>query len=458
MSLTLPERRRIVVVNGEQRVDLAVPLDDTLGEVLSSVGLALEPGRHVVVERTGAETLLATRGTDLVDGAMYSVIDLRTQLDSQSARGAKAGMRDSGALWWMLAAVAVVAIGIQALEPDAQGQDATLQRVVASGALGLAAIASALVWARRHPADSTIDAVSMLSPLSLAFAAGFVLIPLSLMNGIHLAVVAGLLMAAVLAALLTVAIGGLRLRSSVGVATAILLVLSAVWGLTLLSGMGIAAAAAISAGAVPLALRALPTTLLAIDDGFHIDYEKFMSNRWTVRGTVPVSPTTIGAATVRDVVDESSAQLLAGTALLSAVPVVTIPLALTADLASSPFVLGGTIGLLSTVVIALVLISRHTASPLLRWIPRGAAVAIVLVSIAAATVAFGALALTVAAAAFLVIGVFAAVLLVPIGRGARSLVWSRLADVFEALAVALSLPAALLAADVLSVVRGMMAA
>ena len=87
MSLTLPERRRIAIVSGDQRIDLAVPLDETLGDVLRTIGMALEPGRHVVLERTGAEAGLGTRGVDLVDGAMYSVIDLRTQLATAPRSG-----------------------------------------------------------------------------------------------------------------------------------------------------------------------------------------------------------------------------------------------------------------------------------------------------------------------------------------------------------------------------------
>jgi hypothetical protein len=458
MSLTLPERRRIAVVSGDQRVDLAVPLDETLGDVLSTLGMTLEAGRHVVLERSGAETRLGTRGIDLVDGAMYSVIDLRTQLAADPGTRATATVRDSGALWWMLAAVAVVAIGVQSLQPPSGGQDATTQRLVVTAALGVAAIVSALVWARRHPADAMSGAVSMLSPVVLAFAAGFVMIPMSLAAGPHLAVLCGLLLATVLSALLTATVGGRRLRSSAGVATVILFALSAVWGVALLTGMSMAAAAAISAGAVPLALRALPTTLVNVDDGHHIDFERFMSARWTVRGSVPATKTEVAASTIRDVVDESSARLLAGTALLSVVPVIMIPLALTADLTGDVLVLAGTIAVTATVVIGLLLISRHTASAALRWVPRAAAIAVLTASIAAATAAFGPLVLTVAAAGFLGAGLLAAAVLVPIGRGARSLAWSRLADVVEALAVALSLPAAFLAADVLGLLRGMMAA
>ena len=46
--------------------------------------------------------------------------------------------------------------------------------------------------------------------------------------------------------------------------------------------------------------------------------------------------------------------------------------------------------------------------------------------------------------------------IVPMGRGARSLVWSRVGDVFEWLAVVLALPAGLLAADTIGVLRGVM--
>jgi hypothetical protein len=45
----------------------------------------------------------------------------------------------------------------------------------------------------------------------------------------------------------------------------------------------------------------------------------------------------------------------------------------------------------------------------------------------------------------------------PVSHGASSLVASRTGDVVEAIAVALALPAALLHADVLTLLRGMMA-
>ena len=219
----------------------------------------------------------------------------------------------------------------------------------------------------------------------------------------------------------------------------------------------VGAAAAVSAGAVAPALRFLPTTLVNVQEGYHIDYRHFMSNRWTVRGAIPETPDTVSMAAVREIVNESSARLLAGTVLLSVLPVVTVPLALTAPLAGNPWALGGTTAFLVALVVALVLAPRHNASPVLRWVPRAAAAVVLLEVTLAVSGAFGVVVLLLAASALLLIGVVAAALIVPIGRGASSLVWSRMADILESFAVALAFPAALLASDILSFLRGVMA-
>jgi hypothetical protein len=103
-----------------------------------------------------------------------------------------------------------------------------------------------------------------------------------------------------------------------------------------------------------------------------------------------------------------------------------------------------------------VLAPRHSATPVLRWVPRAAAAVVVLLVAVGLSATIGVVAIFVAAGSLLVIGLTTAIILVPIGRGARSLVWSRLGDFFESLAVAFAFPAALLAADVLTVLRGMM--
>jgi len=452
MSTSASERRRIAVMTGDGRVDLAVPYDDTLGEVLHGLGFSMEPGRYAVLERSGKEAKLTSVGADLADGALYAVVDLHRRspaADQLNSTGATRHQR--GALWWMLGTAAIVSVALSL--SDASTAPA-LHRMVASLVLGLAA----LVWAVRRPSDNPSSALTMLAPLSLAFAAGLVAIPVQLVAGVQLGVVAGLLAAGILAALLTATVGGVQLRSASGTATVLLLLIAVVWGLSLLFGWSITAAAAISAGIAPLGLRALPSTLVNLPDGYHINYRHFMSARWTVRGSIPESPNAVTMNAVRDVVQESSARLVTGTVLLSGIPVLMVPMALIGSWVANPVVFGGRIGLLATLVLALLLLPRHNATATLRWVPRAAAALIALEAIVAASSIVGSLLLLVGAVGFLALGVFVVVVMVPIGRGARSLVWSRLADVVELLTVALALPAALLAADILTLLRGMIAA
>ena len=459
MLLSAPERRKIVVLSGEQRIDAAVPLDDSLGEALRGLGYELEPGRHAVLDRSGAEADLDAPGGDLHDGALFSIVDLKIvgAQGPAAARAAAAVRDDKGAVWWLLGTASVVIAAVALLDAGTTGTLADVGvRLIAGFVLGGGAVASAVFWAMRRPRDVTSEALAMLAPLALAFAAGVVAIDPALDSSVHLAVLTGLLAAGVLATLLAATVDALRLRSAAGAASIILLGLSAIWAVTLLGGMGAADAAILSAGAVPLAMRFLPSTLVNVADGYHIDYKHFMSSRWTVRGVIPESPGRIEMTEVRDVVDASSARLVTGVVLLSLVVALFLPLAFTRPIADSPFVVGGTIASVCTLAIALTLAARHYATPVLRWVPRAAAAVVVLVAAVGVSVMFGQLVVLVVAGALLLSGIGAAVALVPIGRGARSLAWSRLADVFEWLAVVLSFPAALLAADVLSIVRGMM--
>ncbi|GAB3607788.1 hypothetical protein GCM10027413_31970 [Conyzicola nivalis] len=459
MLLTAPERRKIVVLSGDRRVDAAVPFDDSLRSALLALGYTLEAGRHAVLDRTGAEADLDAPGSELQDGSMFSIVDLLAPA-RERASGAAAtdsARDDKRALWWLIGTFAIVLAAVALV--DAAG-DGTLSYGLARVGTGLVlvagAVASAVFWAMRGPRNATAESLAMIAPLALAFSAGVLLIDPALEASVHLAVVTGLFAAGVLATLLAAAVEPLRLRSAAATAAVVLLALGAVWGATLLAGLDSAAAAAISAGAVPLALRYLPSTLVNVPEGHHIDYKHFMSSRWTVRGEVPESPDAIEPAEVRNAVDASSARLVTGVVLLSIIAAVSLPIAIAAPLPEGGFVFGGAIALVAALTIALLLSPRHYATPVLRWVPRAACGVVVLVAAIAVSTMFGDLVVLVVAAGLLVTGIVAAVLLVPIGRGARSLAWSRLADVLEWLAVALSLPAGLLAADVLTAVRGMM--
>jgi hypothetical protein len=363
-------------------------------------------------------------------------------------------------LWWLLGSVAVLLAALvlsdagRVLLPD------PVARILLGGTLCLAAagIALAGVAHRRRDALAGASALALLAPYALAFAGGAAAIPPQLEQAGHLAVAAGLLAAAIVSALVTVALPLARLRTGASAATVVLLVLTAIWGVALLAGWGMPAAAAISVGLVPLALRALPSLLVDVDEGYHIDYAAFMSSRWTVRGAIPEDPGPVTMPAVRTVVDGAEAGTVVGTVLFSLAPPLLVPLLLPGLASPDALVFGGTIGLLATLVVALLLAPRRTATPALRWAPRAAAAVVVVEIAVALTVAFPPLLLTIAAGGLLAVGLVAAATLVPIARGAASLGWSRLADAFDWLAVALALPAALLAADGIDVLRGMMAA
>ncbi|WP_010205905.1 hypothetical protein [Salinibacterium sp. PAMC 21357] len=460
MQAATAERRKFVVLTGDRRIDAALPFDDTLGEAMRGLNIVLEPARHVVVERGGIEVQLSTLGEDLSDGGVYSVIDLFHVGAAESLVRAERGNTrdDKGAVWWMLGAVAAAFSGIVLLDNGGASEFAGVaQRVIAATVLGGGAAASAVVWAMRRPRDASVEAVRMIAPLVMAFAAGVAIFPTHVESGKHLGVVIGLICAGVLATLLTAAVSEPRLRSAASTAALVLLVLSAIWGATLMLGWDATAAAAISAGIVAPGLRILPTTLLNVEAGYHIEYKHFMSSRWTVRGAIPESPGQIAVADIREIVDASWTRLLVGAVLLSGTAAVFAPLALSRLAIDDPFVFGGSVGLASALIIALVLTPRHYTNPVLRWTPRAAAaVLIVAVTVAFSTTLDGP-ALVIVAGALLAVGVAAAIIVIPIGRGAQSLVWSRLADVIEWIAVAAAFPAALLAADILTALRGMMA-
>ena len=412
------------------------------------------------MERGGNETKLGTLAAAIPDGALFAIVDLRAGTpQATTAREQQAEARDDrGIVWWMLGMIAIVAIGAAVYSNSSGGLVfGAVERAAVSAALGASAIISALAWAFRQAKDNPVDALAMLAPLSLAFATGMLAVPSGLAASTQLGIFSGLLAAGILATVLTTSVGGVRLRGASAAVAILLLIFAAVWGITLAMGWGIVAASAISAGAVPIALRAIPSTLVNVPEGYHIDYARFMSNRWTVRGSIPVSPDQVKFSEVLRVVHDSSARLLAGTVLLSIVAVVMMPLALSGAWRFNMLVEIATISLVVLLVLALLLVPRRTVNPILRWVPRSAAVIVMLEAAVAATAEFGPQSLIIAGIVFLMVGIFAAVLLVPIGRGSSSLVWSRLADAVEGLAVTLCLPAALLAANTLDLLRGMMA-
>ncbi|MBX3094145.1 MAG: hypothetical protein KF680_06340 [Cryobacterium sp.] len=456
MTVEAPDRRRVVVLSDERRVDLAIPPDETLGSVLRGLGVAFENGSHAIVDRSGAQVDAALTASQLEDGALYSVVDLGAHLPrAEHATDEVTARPHRQTAWWALTVAGVIASVIAVATTDRTQIDTG--QLIAALVLAAAAVGCSLLRTRHASPPTAHDTAVLAAPLSLAFAAGTLAVSATPAGTVHLAVTSGLLATGVLSALHTAMARDDRYSAATATITALALTLATIWGITLLANATPAAAAALSAGIVPVALRYVPTTLVNVADGHHIDFKHFMSSRWTVRGTIPETIDRVDTAEVRDIVETSTAKLATGIVALSATAALFYPFAPPPRGHVDVFVTLGAVLLPLCLVLALVLAARHYVSAPLRWATRASAAVIVLHTIITISGDLGDIVVLATAGGLLILSLVTVYVLTLIARGAASLIWSRVADGTELLAIALSIPAALLAGDVLTILRGVMA-
>ncbi|AYF97749.1 hypothetical protein [Protaetiibacter intestinalis] len=452
MTTEAPERRRIVVLAPGRRLDVQLAPQLTVRQCLDDLGYPLGPGR-VVLDQHGRPVPSGTPVSELLDGTLLAIVDPDAPDDvdlSQRPTGTEAAPIPGAGAILPLLAVGALAAGLGLVtEVDER------LRLACAALAGVLAIASGILWVRRAVGDRTRDAVLVFGPLALAWAAGFLLVPRDAEAAAQLATVIALGAVAVVVALMLVSSRGTRLRGALATLLVLVLLTGGVWLLGLFIGLDVAASAALCLGIVPVALRILPTTLLGVEPGYFIEFEHFLTNRWTVRGSIPSSPGSVRIDELRPAVEAASAQLAVGTVALCLLAVVSAPFAVGVFDAASPLALGGAIGLWCTVVVALLTIPRASGTLIGRWCPRVAAGVVALVAVPVLVQA-DPTARTIVATVALLVAVVVAYLLIPIARGSRSLAVSRIADALQGLAVALSLPAALLAADIPELVRRLM--
>lgn len=484
MPTGVTERRRLAIVDGPRVHEIVVPVGTAIETALNGIGLRLEPGRQVLVERTGREVAIDQPAWRLDDGALLAVVDLhdRVVADRRRSRDTSTAATTETVAWWILGGVGVV-VSVLVLTGGASLPDAA--RLAMAAALAAGAAVSGVTWSVRardprasssrtrgakpdaaQAATTTAAPAAALGPLALAFAAGAAAIPPAV-HSLPLVALTGFAAAAVLAAVIALVAGTETVRDSAGAAAVVLLILGAIWALALLLGLPAQGAAAITLGVAPVALRALPTLLLDVPPGMFIDYQRYQSTRWAVRERVPEPGGPVTFAGARRIADQSTARMRTATALIAGAAAVSAPIALLPLQAADPLRYWGQLVLAATAGLALVLGARRSSVPLLRWVPRAAAVVVSLSAAIAAilasgtlgsgTSASGSLGLSVAAGALLVVGIATAAVLVAVGRGASSLSWSRFGDLIEALCVVFALPAGLVAAGVIDLMRGVMA-
>lgn len=459
MDVIAPTWRKIAVMSGSHRIDIALPLDETLGGAVRRLGVTFTTDYHVIMDGSGTQVDHNAIAADLEDGALFSIVNLADTSNRERSRSAEPRTNpDSSVAWWGLATIGLVAsVMVIASATASVNMETVAVRAVAAAVFGLGAVGSSVVRVlRTRVRGHEGEIAALVAPISLSFAAGALSISPTMAGSGHLAVASGLLAAGVLAALLKMTSHDDGLVATVGTVAVLLLGFAVIWGATFLLSVPASAAAALSVGVVPIGLRFLPSTLVNVADGHHIDFRHFMTSRWTVRGVIPEEVRGVDTGAVKSVVASSTTRMAAGVVVVSIAAAVFYPFAPPVLGNRDVFVTVGSITLSATLVLSLILVGRHYATPALRWIPRAAAGVILLELAFAIGSGHGDLVSIVSAGGLLVAGFVAAITMVPISRGAASLSWSRLADGVEGTAVALSLPAALLAGDALTLLRGVM--
>lgn len=443
MSQPAPHLRRIALDAAGDRHDLVVPQNEALAGALAAVGVHLG-AEDRVLGPDGSVVDTATAVRDLREGGLYAVAGAPAE---GSARAVSAE-RSSGVspLPWALTGFGVAAAAMAGAVPQLRWATVVV--------LALAAVAAVLSSAlgRRE------QGAAVAAALGLGGAAAAVAVWPSVVDTPGLAIAVGAAGVSVLAAMLGFAARSSRVRAA---ATPVIVVSALFAGLAMISpslGWSPAQLLIVAAAAAAVGLRAAPSLLVGVDPGYHIDYGRFMVLRWTVRGRVPEFIERVDEQRVRAIVEAAEARLASTVAVLSVLAAAGIPAAVV-PLSSGDLVQVISGALFATwMVLALLLTSRRTAAPRLRTPPR-AAVAVGLLGLIvglAPSVSGGAG--TLVAGVVLAAGAIAAVVILPLARGERSLGWSRTGDIVDSIAVALVLPCGILAAGTLNLLQGVLAA
>lgn len=439
MSHPSPQLRRIALDAAGRRHDLAVPKGEALAGVLAAVGVHLGADERVLGP-DGAAVDTGTLMTELREGGLYAVTG--GPADGKRAGDVEVAVPVSPLPW---------ALGGLGLVTALLALGAGGWRWIAVAALALAAAAALLAGSRTTSGRAA--AVVSFALAGLAACLG-ILPSVAATPGLAIAVSAAAV--TVTAAVLMVVARDDGARAA---ATPIVVVSALFAALALLSPalqwtppqLLIAASAAAVVG-----IRAAPSLLVGVDPGYHLDYGRFMVLRWTVRGRVPEFIERVDEDRVRGIVAASEARLESSILLLSVIAAAGLPAAALPLGSGDPLTAIAAAGYLVFAVLGLLLTSRRTVSPVLRRPPRVAVLAGLLGLAAMLAPRAPSLPSTVAASVLLLAAGIAASMIVPLARGERSLGWSRTGDIVDSIAVAFVLPAGLLAAGTLNLLRGVL--
>lgn len=436
---------RVAVHLGTRRLDVALDESRTLAELLAAAGVPLVRGLLVLDSGGRALDLTAPVAAQVADGAVLHVAAPAPRPQGRAARARAAWVArrpdPQPALLTVAGTAAGVLAAVELIDPDRRG----VVSLVAAGVLALAALVLAVL---RTPSAS---AATLVVPV-LAFAAGVAAVDPAGAADRRLAVVAGLVAATAVSAVRYVTTRAVRHGDDLA---AVLLAATGVVAsadlAALLAGQPGVVAAAVLLGVVPVALRLLPVMALSVPDEQLVDLAHVSRTAPSVRGPRPRGLGRVNERQVVRTVGLAERRTDAGVLLVCAVPPLLVPAVLSA---APPGGLRGwgAVVLVLALVAVLTLQPRTARGAVARWAPRAAA-GIVLVELAVVTGPLAGVDASVAAVGCLVLALLAVALSLPLGRGWRSVVASRLGDTVEGLGVVLALPAALVAADLIETLR-----
>lgn len=433
----------------EGRRDVRVATAGTVADLLSAVDL---PPRTRLVT-SGGTLLEPDADVAGLSGEVLTVVGARAEDRSRGSAGQDAHSSVAAALW--VAAGAAGALALVRAAALLGGDDAVpVAPVLAAGVLALLLALLPDRFTRGAGTARTVGA------WTAAVAAGLTATPSLLDPGTASPLLVpgtvALLAAAAVTALRYVRTHGTPDAPTAGAVLVVTAALAAAGAGAVVLGTGAHAVAAALLGVVPLVVRALPAGSLDVPDHVVVDLETAQHTATTVRARPVTSPPFVRGAVVERAVVTGRSRRRSATVVVALAALLVAPLAL---LAPRPELLGwadhaqlwatGALGVL--VATALALGARGERSSVERLAPRVVAGVVAVltllwflreVDLAVVLVASGvALALVALATAR------------ALGRGWRSVRWSRTADAVESCAVALAPAVGLVAAGLLAWAR-----
>ncbi|HET7661750.1 MAG TPA: hypothetical protein VFK66_15275 [Oryzihumus sp.] len=487
MTLTDAAAQRVTVVAGGRHHDLVAPSQARVGDVLHALGIAADDQRYAVATPLGR----VFGPYDLL-AEVAAEATVLTVVDSSGAEGPRGLVdldRSPGASGGRVRAIdpapaPAVESGAPGAHPSLNGSSdpaspsstAALALAAAPAGLALVALAvlgtgtfgqhhtdlpwlwgcsaalfliTAMALALRTGNDRASVGARLVAPV-LGLAAGMSLPALDAAGAGRVALIAGCTVGAVVAGVARVSSG--EREGAARVALVVLALLGVVNVLGVLLEWPGFAVAAVVAGLAPMVVRMLPSLSLDVPDEQLVDTERLSTTIWSVREPTRRRRRRIRVPELQHRFREARDVVAAGTLWGAALAPVALAVLL-ATPGRTSVSRWGAVALCVLTVMGLGYQSRAVRDRLPRFALLGAAAVVLAEGLYAVGQGAGPAAAAAVLAVVLVVAVACLAAAMALTRGWTSPRLSRLADALEGLAVVCALPAALVAGDVLEILR-----